>query len=248
MSLAISPDGKLLATGSESGTAKLWDVDKGKLHAALQGHSGMVHDIAFSPDGGTIATSGEDKTVRLWDVATGQERITLKPGQYCRTVTFSPDGNTLAAGRIDGVVQLWRSKRDADATGYREPEEEIRHRSLAELAKARLSEGQFAEAERIARQCLAQREREIPDDWRTFNARSMLGGAFLGQSNYVQAEPLLLTGYEGMKNRAVTIPAEGKPRLSEALQRLIRLYEATGRPDQAAEWKKKLAELDQSVK
>jgi tetratricopeptide (TPR) repeat protein len=111
---------------------------------------------------------------------------------------------------------------------------------LAELASERLRAGEFGEAEPPARECLTLREREIPDDWRTFNARSMLGGSLLGQKKYAEAEPLLLSGYEGMKQREVNIPRESKPRLRETLQRLVRLYEATKHPDQAAEWKRKL--------
>jgi hypothetical protein len=105
------------------------------------------------------------------------------------------------------------------------------HGSLAEPTSARLREGKFAEAEGLARECLAQREREIPDDWRTFNSRGMLGGSLLGQMKYAEAEPLLVSGYEGMKQCEVKIPLEGKVRLSETLQRLVRLYQATKRPD-----------------
>jgi hypothetical protein len=79
-----------------------------------------------------------------------------------------------------------------------------------------------------------------PDAWTTFNTRSMLGGALLGQKKYADAEPLLLQGYEGMKERETKIPAQGKIRLTEALERLVQLYEATGKKDQAAEWRKKL--------
>lgn len=60
---------------------------------------------------------------------------------------------------------------------------------------------------------------------------------------HAEAEPLLLSGYEGMKQRKDQIPVVGRPRLKEALQRLVQLYGATNRPDQAAEWKKKLAEF-----
>ena len=52
----------------------------------------------------------------------------------------------------------------------------------------------------------------------------------------------MLQGYEGMKQREATIPPQGKVRLTEALDRLVRLYEATGQKDKAAEWRKKLAE------
>ena len=74
----------------------------------------------------------------------------------------------------------------------------------------------------------------------TFNTRSQLGGALLGQKKYTDAEPLLLQGYEGMKQREAKIPAVGKVRLTEALEWLVQLYEATGRKDKAAEWRKKL--------
>ncbi len=116
------------------------------------------------------------------------------------------------------------------------------HGALAELTRNWLREGKFAEAEKSARECLALRESTIPDDWRTFNTRSMLGGALLGQKKYADAEPLLLSGYEGMKQREVNIPSDGKLRLKESLQRLVQLHEETNRPDAAAEWKSTLAE------
>jgi tetratricopeptide (TPR) repeat protein len=116
---------------------------------------------------------------------------------------------------------------------------------LAERATALLTDGKFAEAEPLARECLALREIEIPDDWRTFNAKSMLGGSLLGQKKYAEAEPLLVSGYEGMKQREDKIPPECKPRLKETLQRLVELYEHTNRPGAAADWKKKLAQFDE---
>jgi hypothetical protein len=68
----------------------------------------------------------------------------------------------------------------------------------------------------------------------------MLGNALLGQKKYAEAEPLLIAGYEGMKQREATIPPEGKPRVTEALERVVQLYEATNKPDEAAKWRKKL--------
>jgi serine/threonine protein kinase/Tfp pilus assembly protein PilF len=115
--------------------------------------------------------------------------------------------------------------------------------SLVELTTVLLAEQKFAEAEPLARECLANREKTLPDDWRTFNTRSLVGGSLLGQKKFTEAEPLLLSGFEGMKQREDKIPAIGRPRLRESLQRLVQLYEATGRPDQAAEWKKRLEEF-----
>ena len=87
------------------------------------------------------------------------------------------------------------------------------------------------------RDCLKVRAQKQPDDWTTFNTRSMLGGSLLGQKQYAEAEPLLLEGYQGMKQREQHIPKPGKPRLSEALDRLIELYDAWGKKDEAAKWR-----------
>ena len=88
--------------------------------------------------------------------------------------------------------------------------------------------------------------KKLPDNWQAFNARSVLGGSLLGQTKYTEAEPLLLSGYKGMKQHDDKIPAIGKPRVKETLQRLVQLCEATGQSEKAAEWKMKLQEFDQA--
>ncbi len=108
-SVAFSPDGKELASGSNDGTAKLWNVATGKERATLKGHRGGVHCVAFSPDGRTVASGGNDKTVRLWDT-TGRVRGILrghKGGIYC--LAFSPNGRVLAVG---GDVQSGIARED----------------------------------------------------------------------------------------------------------------------------------------
>jgi tetratricopeptide (TPR) repeat protein len=117
---------------------------------------------------------------------------------------------------------------------------------LAQTALSLLAQLKFIEAEPPLRECLAIREKKLPDSWLTFNSRSQLGGSLLGQKKYAAAEPLLLSGYEGMKRREQSIPTVGKARIPEALHRLVQLYEATGQPEKAAEWNKKLAEFDQA--
>jgi hypothetical protein len=73
------------------------------------------------------------------------------------------------------------------------------------------------------------------------------GGTLLGQKKYAEAEPLLLSGYEGIQQREAGIPPPVRTLCpSEALQRLVQLYEATDRPAQAAEWKQKLAEFEKA--
>ena len=104
-------------------------------------------------------------------------------------------------------------------------------------------EEEFARAEPLARECLLSREKFMPEDWQTFDSRSVLGGCLLGQKQYAAAEPLLVSGYEGMKQREAKMPLPGKTRLKEALDRLVKLYEETGRTGPAAEWRQKLPEL-----
>jgi tetratricopeptide (TPR) repeat protein len=108
--------------------------------------------------------------------------------------------------------------------------------TLAYCGFSLLEMKQFAEAEPLLRECLAIREKTQPDVWITFNAKSLLGGALLGQKKHAEAEPLLLTGYEGMKQREKTIPPIHRIRIAEALDRLVQLYEATGKKDEAAKW------------
>ncbi len=63
----------------------------------------------------------------------------------------------------------------------------------------------------------------------------------VGQKKFADAEPLILAGYEGMKARESKIPAPDTPRLTEAAERVVQLYEAWGKKDKAAEWRAKLA-------
>jgi eukaryotic-like serine/threonine-protein kinase len=126
---------------------------------------------------------------------------------------------------------------------------------LALYGFALLRVNAFDDAETLLRECLTIREKADPDAWTTFNTECMLGGALLGQAKQLQgtdaaaatvkfteAEPLLVQGYEQMMQRADKIPPEGKTRPTEALQRLVDLYTAWGKPDEAAKWQQKLDE------
>jgi hypothetical protein len=95
------------------------------------------------------------------------------------------------------------------------------------------------DAEPVLRECLAIRLQKEPDAWTTFNTKSMLGAALLGQKKYADAEPLLLAGYEGMTQRAAKIPPQGQVRLTEALEQLVQFYDDSGEPKKAAELRQK---------
>jgi TolA-binding protein len=106
-----------------------------------------------------------------------------------------------------------------------------------------LRRGHYGPAEEHLHECLKAREARQPNAWTTANARSLLGGALLGQKRYTEAEPLLLEGHEGLRQQASNIPrAVRQQRLTEAVERLVRLYDAWGKKDKADEWRKKLGE------
>ena len=100
---------------------------------------------------------------------------------------------------------------------------------------------QYDAAEQIVRECLKTDRRVFSDWWFTYSARAILGECLLGQMKYKDAEPLLKEGYEGMKQREKTMPPEAKARLTEALERLVQLYAATGNAAEADLYRKELA-------
>jgi hypothetical protein len=109
---------------------------------------------------------------------------------------------------------------------------------MASLGSLLIEKRLFTEAEPLLSELLAIREKTKPDDWRTFNTRRLLGSALLGQKKYADAEPLLLKGYEGMKEREKSIPKSGgaPKRIPEALDSLIELYTATNKADEIKKW------------
>ncbi|MGB3191704.1 MAG: serine/threonine-protein kinase [Limnoraphis sp.] len=110
-SVAYSPDGRILASGSYDKTIKLWDVPTRREIATLRGHSNSVFSVAFSPDGRTLATGSSDNTIKLWDVQTQREIATLAGHSSCvNSVGFSRDGRTLASGSPDKTIKLWRGQ------------------------------------------------------------------------------------------------------------------------------------------
>jgi eukaryotic-like serine/threonine-protein kinase len=122
------------------------------------------------------------------------------------------------------------------------PEHAYTLKVMNNLGRAYIRVGNTAKAEPLLRKCLAIDENKEPDAWTTFDAKSLLGAALLGQKEYAEAEPLLLAGYQGMQEREAKIPRTYRVRLIEDLERLVQLYEATGNKEKAKAWQKKLAE------
>ncbi|MHC5915138.1 MAG: WD40 domain-containing protein [Nostoc sp.] len=107
-SVAYSPDGRIIASGSKDSTIKLWDVSTGREIYTLKGHFDSVNSVVFSPDGKTFASGSDDTTIQLWDVTTGRQIRTLQAHSACvRSVAFSPDGKILASGSTASTIKLW---------------------------------------------------------------------------------------------------------------------------------------------
>ncbi|HEY9820825.1 MAG TPA: serine/threonine-protein kinase [Candidatus Sericytochromatia bacterium] len=107
-SVAISPDGSLLASGSDNKTIRLWDLKTGVAIATLTGHSQGVKSVAFSPDGTILGTGSDDRTIKLWNLSDRKEICTLSGHSHAvKSVAFSPNGQILASGSWDKTIKLW---------------------------------------------------------------------------------------------------------------------------------------------
>jgi WD40 repeat protein len=106
--LALSPDGKLVASGNNDVLVTLWDVGTGKVISQLKGHEKNFLVVTFAPDGELLASAGHDGTIRLWSVSKRVEVGRLEVSRKdISCLTFSPDGKWLCSGGDDCLVRLW---------------------------------------------------------------------------------------------------------------------------------------------
>jgi eukaryotic-like serine/threonine-protein kinase len=170
----------------------------------------------------------------------------------CRTRLGADDRLTIAAELALARVREARGDRDSAAPLYQAALESARKNpgdrqslaaALTESGRSGLAARDWAAAEAPLREALAIREAEMPQHWRTAEARSLLGGALLGQKRTAEAAPLLRSGYEAMASHPAAIPRVDRPRLAEALDRLIGAGEAAGTKAELAVWKAEWAKL-----
>ncbi|MHC4769623.1 MAG: WD40 repeat domain-containing serine/threonine protein kinase [Planctomycetota bacterium] len=116
MSVAVSPDGSIIASGSRDdlfsadsdNRIRLWDPATGAEIRSLEGHEHFVTSVAFSPNGAHLVSGSYDRTVRVWDVETGETLKVLRGHtDNIEAVAFCPDGRTIASAGSDDVIRLW---------------------------------------------------------------------------------------------------------------------------------------------
>ena len=117
LSLAISPDGQILVSGSADNTIKIWQLSTGEELRTLTGHSESVNSVAISPDGQILVSGSDDKTITIWDLSTGQKLRTLTGAGSINSLAISPDGQILASsdtvvhfmgGSNDNTIKIWQ--------------------------------------------------------------------------------------------------------------------------------------------
>lgn len=113
-SVAISPDGKKVVSGSADLTIKVWDLETGVEGLNLNGHTAYVSCLAITSDGRWIVSGSGDKTIRTWDMTTGSQGLTLSGHSAAVTaLAITPDGNQIVSGSGDGTLKIWDLKTGA---------------------------------------------------------------------------------------------------------------------------------------
>ena len=131
-SVAFSPSGDRIVSGSKDNTVRLWDARTGEELAILRGHEDHVTSVVFSPGGERIVSGSNDKTVRLWDARSGAELAVLRGHEdHVTSVAFSPDGERIVSGSNDETVRVWDAASSAELLVLRGHEERVQSVALS---------------------------------------------------------------------------------------------------------------------
>ncbi|WP_220207248.1 caspase family protein [Reticulibacter mediterranei] len=235
-SVAFSPDGELVLTGSSDFKARIWETVSGKLLITLEGHSGRIRSVAFSPDGSQVLTGSSDRTARLWETSTGKPLILLEGHtDYVTSVAFSPDGSQVLTGSQDGTARLWETM-NGHMLVAEEHNDEVRSVAFSPDGKEALigsSDGTARIWEIATRKLLMTLEGHSDGVWSvTFSpdGKLVLTGSSDGTARlWEKTTGQSLTTFEGYTNvvESVAFSPDGELVLTGSSDGTARLWEAT---------------------
>jgi serine/threonine protein kinase len=217
-------------------TLKLYRAKLGSDHGRTLNTQNILARAYLAAGRSDEAIALHEQTLKLQTAGLGHDHPQTLISRNNLAVAYQAAGRSAeAVTLLEETLKLWTSKLGPDLPETLE--------NMNNLAGAYLDVRRWNMAEATARECLRLRERK-PEDWWRFHTMSQLGTALAGQKKYAQAEPLLIQGYEGLKAREAKISALNKNYLAEGAQRVVKLYEAWGKPEKAAEWRKRLGMPD----
>jgi WD40 repeat protein len=113
-----------VVTGSEDGTAKIWELASGKELLTLRQDGGTIRSVAFSPDGERVLTGGVGQPVKMWEASSGRELLSLNSGHGgdVGAVAFAPDGQQIVTGSGDGIATIWKCASSEQVAAWRQEE------------------------------------------------------------------------------------------------------------------------------
>ncbi len=173
------------------------------------------------------------RAIEAEEKALGENHATTVGTKHNLAVLYQKERKYAEAG--DLYSKVIRLRRQFQGTGAPEFDGE-----LAALGTVRIELRRFAEAEPVLRESLELRKKRDPNGYPRYNSESLLGASLAGQGKYSEAEPLLLSGFEGMRQLGDKLPETGKSRFKLAAERIVQLYESWDKPGKVAEWRDKL--------